>query len=183
MTGPLYQSVFCASGVVFVFFYLQEKSSQSDAAEASSENHQEEEDVKPPAGETDASDEDEDKDEDEEFGSSDEEILTKSGKKIIFKSSRKNSFRRYCLSLRPMSGALIQLLILLAEVFFFYFPFPVRHAQRQGTTGEEGEGGRGGEEDSRVNSRVHVEGYMLTAIFVSRQQSRSMKTRRSTMTN
>lgn len=182
MTGPLYQSVFCASGVVFVF-HLQEKSSQSDAAEASSENHQEEEDVKPPAGETDASDEDED----EEFGSSDEEILTKSGKKLIFKSSRKNSFRRYCLSLRPMSGALIQLLILSAEVclfvFFFYFPFPVRHAQRQGTTGEEEEGGRGGEEDSRVNSRVHVEGYMLTAIFVSRQQSRSMKTRRSTMTN
>lgn len=169
-----------------VFFDLQEKSSQSDAAEASSENHQEEEDVKPPAGETDASDEDEDKDEDEEFGSSDEEILTKSGKKIIFKSSRKNSFRRYCLSLRPMSGALIQLLILSAEVclvFFFYFPFPVRHAQRQGTTGEEEEGGRGGEEDSRVNSRVHVAGYMLTAIFVSRQQSRSMKTRRSTMTN
>lgn len=180
MTGPLYQSVFCASGVVFVFFDLQEKSSQSDAAEASSENHQEEEeDVKPPAGETDASDEDED----EEFGSSDEEILTKSGKKIIFKSSRKNSFRRYCLSLRPMSGALIQLLILSAEVCFFYFPFPVRHAQRQGTTGEEEEGGRGGEEDSRVNSRVHVEGYMLTAIVVSRQQSRSMKTRRSTMTN
>lgn len=142
--------------------------------------------MKPPAGETDASDEDEDKDEDEEFGSSDEEILTKSGKKIIFKSSRKNSFRRYCLSLRPMSGALIQLLILSAEVclvFFFYFPFPVRHAQRQGTTGEEEEGGRGGEEDSRVNSRVHVAGYMLTAIFVSRQQSRSMKTRRSTMTN
>lgn len=138
--------------------------------------------MKPPAGETDASDEDED----EEFGSSDEEILTKSGKKIIFKSSRKNSFRRYCLSLRPMSGALIQLLILSAEVclvFFFYFPFPVRHAQRQGTTGEEEEGGRGGEEDSRVNSRVHVAGYMLTAIFVSRQQSRSMKTRRSTMTN
>lgn len=182
MTGPLYQSVFCASGVVV--FHLQEKSSQSDAAEASSENHQEEEeDVKPPAGETDASDEDEDKDEDEEFGSSDEEILTKSGKKLIFKSSRKNSFRRYCLSLRPMSGALIQLLILSAEVCFFYFPFPVRHAQRQGTTGEEEEGGRGGEEDSRVNSRVHVEGYMLTAIFVSRQQSRSMKTRRSTMTN
>lgn len=180
MTGPLYQSVFCASGVVFVFFDLQEKSSQSDAAEASSENHQEEEeDVKPPAGETDASDEDED----EEFGSSDEEILTKSGKKIIFKSSRKNSFRRYCLSLRPMSGALIQLLILSAEVCFFYFPFPVRHAQRQGTTGEEEEGGRGGEEDSRVNSRVHVAGYMLTAIVVSRQQSRSMKTRRSTMTN
>lgn len=180
MTGPLYQSVFCASGVVFVFFDLQEKSSQSDAAEASSENHQEEEeDVKPPAGETDASDEDED----EEFGSSDEEILTKSGKKLIFKSSRKNSFRRYCLSLRPMSGALIQLLILSAEVCFFYFPFPVRHAQRQGTTGEEEEGGRGGEEDSRVNSRVHVEGYMLTAIVVSRQQSRSMKTRRSTMTN
>lgn len=178
MTGPLYQSVFCASGVVV--FHLQEKSSQSDAAEASSENHQEEEeDVKPPAGETDASDEDED----EEFGSSDEEILTKSGKKIIFKSSRKNSFRRYCLSLRPMSGALIQLLILSAEVCFFYFPFPVRHAQRQGTTGEEEEGGRGGEEDSRVNSRVHVEGYMLTAIVVSRQQSRSMKTRRSTMTN
>lgn len=128
MTGPLYQSVFCASGVVFVFFYLQEKSSQSDAAEASSENHQEEEeDVKPPAGETDASDEDEDKDEDEEFGSSDEEILTKSGKKIIFKSSRKNSFRRYCLSLRPMSGALIQLLILSAEVFcFFVFFFTSR---------------------------------------------------------
>lgn len=118
MTGPLYQSVFCASGVVFVFFDLQEKSSQSDAAEASSENHQEEEeDVKPPAGETDASDEDED----EEFGSSDEEILTKSGKKIIFKSSRKNSFRRYCLSLRPMSGALIQLLILSAEVCLFVF--------------------------------------------------------------
>lgn len=181
MTGPLYQSVFCASGVVV--FHLQEKSSQSDAAEASSENHQEEEDVKPPAGETDASDEDED----EEFGSSDEEILTKSGKKLIFKSSRKNSFRRYCLSLRPMSGALIQLLILSAEVClfvcFFYFPFPVRHAQRQGTTGEEEEGGRGGEEDSRVNSRVHVAGYMLTAIVVSRQQSRSMKTRRSTMTN
>lgn len=126
MTGPLYQSVFCASGVVFVFFYLQEKSSQSDAAEASSENHQEEEDVKPPAGETDASDEDEDKDEDEEFGSSDEEILTKSGKKIIFKSSRKNSFRRYCLSLRPMSGALIQLLILSAEVFFCFFFFTSR---------------------------------------------------------
>lgn len=167
--------------VLFLFFFhLQEKSSQSDAAEASSENHQEEEeDVKPPAGETDASDEDED----EEFGSSDEEILTKSGKKLIFKSSRKNSFRRYCLSLRPMSGALIQLLILSAEVCFFYFPFPVRHAQRQGTTGEEEEGGRGGEEDSRVNSRVHVAGYMLTAIFVSRQQSRSMKTRRSTMTN
>lgn len=170
--------------VLFLFFfYLQEKSSQSDAAEASSENHQEEEDVKPPAGETDASDEDED----EEFGSSDEEILTKSGKKLIFKSSRKNSFRRYCLSLRPMSGALIQLLILSAEVClfvcFFYFPFPVRHAQRQGTTGEEEEGGRGGEEDSRVNSRVHVAGYMLTAIVVSRQQSRSMKTRRSTMTN
>lgn len=77
-------------------FYLQEKSSQSDAAEASSENHQEE-DVKPPAGETDASDEDEDEDEDEEFGSSDEEVLTKSGKKHVFKSSRKNSFRRYCL--------------------------------------------------------------------------------------
>lgn len=116
MTGPLYQSVFCASGVVV--FHLQEKSSQSDAAEASSENHQEEEeDVKPPAGETDASDEDED----EEFGSSDEEILTKSGKKIIFKSSRKNSFRRYCLSLRPMSGALIQLLILSAEVCLFFF--------------------------------------------------------------
>lgn len=116
MTGPLYQSVFCASGVVV--FHLQEKSSQSDAAEASSENHQEEEeDVKPPAGETDASDEDED----EEFGSSDEEILTKSGKKLIFKSSRKNSFRRYCLSLRPMSGALIQLLILSAEVCLLFF--------------------------------------------------------------
>lgn len=82
-----------------------------------------------------------------------------------------------------MSGALIQLLILSAEVCFFYFPFPVRHAQRQGATGEEEEGGRGGEEDSRVNSRVRVAGYMLTAIFVSRQQSRSMKTRRSTMTN
>lgn len=135
MTGPLYQSVFCASGVVFVFFDLQEKSSQSDAAEASSENHQEEEDVKPPAGETDASDEDEDKDEDEEFGSSDEEILTKSGKKIIFKSSRKNSFRRYCLSLRPMSGALIQLLILSAEVFFFTSRFlsdTLRDKERRG---------------------------------------------------
>lgn len=82
--------------------------------------------MKPPAGETDASDEDEDKDEDEEFGSSDEEILTKSGKKIIFKSSRKNSFRRYCLSLRPMSGALIQLLILSAEVCLFFFFFTSR---------------------------------------------------------
>lgn len=138
MTGPLYQSVFCASGVVV--FHLQEKSSQSDAAEASSENHQEEEeDVKPPAGETDASDEDED----EEFGSSDEEILTKSGKKIIFKSSRKNSFRRYCLSLRPMSGALIQLLILSAEVcFFLFFLLPVSCQTRSETRNDGGRRGR-----------------------------------------
>lgn len=99
--------------------------------------------MKPPAGETDASDEDEDKDEDEEFGSSDEEILTKSGKKIIFKSSRKNSFRRYCLSLRPMSGALIQLLILSAEVcFFLFFLLPVSCQTRSETRNDGGRRGR-----------------------------------------
>lgn len=38
--------------------------------------------MKPPAGETDVGDEDHDEEEVEEFGSSDEEILTKSGEKI-----------------------------------------------------------------------------------------------------
>lgn len=55
----------------------EEKSSQSDTAEGPSEKN-EEEDVKPPAGEAGVGDEDQDEEDDEEFGSSDEEILTKS---------------------------------------------------------------------------------------------------------
>ncbi|XP_030585800.1 putative ATP-dependent RNA helicase DDX27 isoform X1 [Archocentrus centrarchus] len=56
----------------------EEKSSQSDTAEGPSEKNEEEEDVKPPAGEAGVGDEDHDEEDDEEFGSSDEEILTKS---------------------------------------------------------------------------------------------------------
>lgn len=55
----------------------EEKSSQSDTAEGPSEKN-EEDDVKPPAGEAGVGDEDQDEEDDEEFGSSDEEILTKS---------------------------------------------------------------------------------------------------------
>lgn len=55
----------------------EEKSSQSDTAEGPSEKN-EEEDVKPSAGEAGVGDEDQDEEDDEEFGSSDEEILTKS---------------------------------------------------------------------------------------------------------
>lgn len=78
---------------------LQEKSVQSEAAEGSAEknhdddddNKDEDQDGKP------AAEEDDDDDDDEEFDSSDEQILTKSGKSskdLFLKINRKQTWLR-----------------------------------------------------------------------------------------
>lgn len=101
----------------------------------------EEDDVRPSEGSDDKDEEDEDED---EFGSGDEEILTKSGESTDVKTVKNRADRNS------------------VALFHRCLVFPVRHPERQRTAGEEEEGGRGGEEEEEGLMMSHFDWWTVS---------------------